>query len=191
MLGNTATLPSLWRAANELADGCQVRVGSSRSGVPEPGATASVGRNCSYSGSPAGASNDRPSMPPCMNSDTRIGLPAVWSAAARAIPSPSIRSVRPRRPAPYTVIRPPAAPARNRRRSIPTPAGIGIRGSHSRATGGLPASTRRMACARENPSQCPSGARGTRGSRRAVTPSSNPASSGSGFVGRSAGAGGT
>ena len=92
------TLPALCSVANEVADGCQNRLASSRNGVrrrsarrrASGGASRTAGRR---RGRAATARRRRPAR----KTETSTGLSAGWSAAARAIPSPSIRSVRPSR----------------------------------------------------------------------------------------------
>ena len=87
-----------------------------------------MGRSFLYSGSAAGASTDSASIPPWRNTETNTGFCVV---AACAMPSLRALFVMPSRSAPYTDSSPPAAPSRNRRRSIPAPAGNGMSGVHS------------------------------------------------------------
>ena len=154
MPGNTVSLPALCSWANAAAAGPQLRRGSSANGIPWSGEIARVGRSLRYVGSSVGASTDSASTPPARKTETRIGLDGLCAVAACAIPSDSARPPSPRRPAPYTDTRPPAAASRKRRRSTPAPAGMGMRGSHSRVLAGPPEATAaRIAWARVKPEQ--------------------------------------
>ncbi len=166
MPGSTVTLPAVWSLANAAAWADQARRGSSPKGMAVDGSMASVGRSLRYDASATGASTDSASIPPARKIDTRIGLVGRWRSAASAMPSDSARPPKPSRPAPYTETRPPAALSSSRRRSMPDPAGAGIRGSDSR---GLAAA--RVAWAGDRPSQHV-------GTRESISTSASRASSG-------------
>ena len=146
--GMTTSLPALCSAANAAAAGLQASDGSSENASESAALTASVGRSRRYTGSSTGARTESASMPPARKTETRIGLSGDCRSAACATPSASACPPSPSRPAPYTEARPPAAPSRKRRRSIPVPAGIGIDGSHSRGPWDAVEAAARRAAAR-------------------------------------------